>query len=78
MDIEITKLDATMMLNELTRYEIKLHQEHALLAIDIDSRNWLGRKRMMYLRREMRRVGQAIYSMTLEYDLEWRSGHELN
>ncbi len=73
--IELTEIEFRMMINDLTRYEMKLHLEHLRLTCNLNMRDWPIRKRVLYLRREMKRVGAAIYAMMLEYDHEW--GKEL-
>ena len=72
---KISKTDFSMLIDELTRYELNLHKEWMLLKNVQLTKNWPERKRYLYISRELKRVSSAIDTMTGEYDAEWGYNH---
>ena len=76
--IKINRMDASMILDELTKYELTLHQEYLILFRFKDTKEWEKRKRYIYVCKELNRVSTAIDSISWEYDNEWGHGGTIN
>lgn len=72
--IKISKTEASMMLDEITKYELRLHQEYTLLYRFKDTKDWEKRARYIFVCKELQRVAAAIDSMNWDYDKEWGTG----
>ena len=72
--IKINRMDASMILDELTRYELDLHREYLILYRFKNTKKWDKRARYIYVCKELNRVSTAIDTISMEYDAEW--GHQ--